>query len=305
MRTAIIIHNCDNDSLLNFTQTKLFFGPKSEGRELIGDCIIVNSWAEAYKIAKGNDIVLETGDYLTATYLGYHIEDTGVRNVQWCEQTEGHEQCIIKFDKDIPITFKKRYYKPGSKQLYIIENVLKGVLSSKKLIYLENTEDIEINPIFYRVYPGPGRAYDYTKKMKTTKHFYGLASGFKSMVHAVKNNYESVTIFDRNERQLNFNKMLHGYEKLPVKMKPLNPVVGVWNPSDFIKDNWSKWHNMDVKFELMDLFDIPRFKPNSMIWCSNAFHYEPTIFLHGYQYSKNKLKELTEANPDCIIITDT
>jgi hypothetical protein len=55
----------------------------------------------------------------------------------------------------------------------------------------------------------------------------------------------------------------------------------------------------------MDLLDKEtiRFKPQSIVWCSNVFHYEPTLFLYGYDYMKDKLKELTEVNFDCIMIT--
>lgn len=305
MRTAIIVHNCDNDSLLRFTQTKLFFGPKSDGRDFVGDCIVVDNWAEAYKIAKGNDIVLETGDYLTTTYLGYHSNDTGVRNVQWCEQTEGHEQCIIKFDQNKPIDYKKRRYKQGSKQNYIIENVLKTVITSKNMLYLENTEEVEINSFFHRAYPGPGQDFNYTDTIKNMKHFYGLASGWKTMIHAVKNNYQSVTVYDKNQRQLDFTKMLHKEQVLPEVIEIKLPVYGKYAPTDFVKNNWHIWHNMNVKFKLIDLFDIPRFKSNSLVWTSNAYHYEATLFEHGYDYIKNKLKQLTETNSDCIIITDT
>ena len=141
------------------------------------------------------------------------------------------------------------------------------------------------------------------------KHFYGLASGFKSMKHVMTppHDYESVTIFDRNQHQLDFAKLLHSYrnlpDELPVEMD-INKCIGTWEPSEFVKDNWSKWHNIDVKFELIDLFDAPKFKSDSVIWCSNVFFYEPMMFIYGYETVVNKLKELTEVNYDCIIVTD-
>ena len=52
MRRAIIVHNCDNDSLLRLTQTKLFYDAKNEGLEYFSDCITVKNYNEAYKIAK-------------------------------------------------------------------------------------------------------------------------------------------------------------------------------------------------------------------------------------------------------------
>ena len=307
MRRAIIVHNCDNDSLLYLTQTKLFYNAKNEGLEYFRDCITVKNHNEAYKIAKDDDLVLQTGDFITTTYRGLHRDEKHVHNIEWCASREGHEECVIKFDQDKPIDYKKRRYAKGTKQNYIIENILKQVIISKKLLYLENTEDPEISLVFQRVYPAPSQHFDYRQQAKNMKHFYGLASGWKSMIHAVQNNYESVTVYDKNEKQLEFTKKLHSFPVLPETIEEKHgaevAIYGEYAPTDFVKDNWSKWHNMDVNFELINLFDTPRFKPNSLIWISNAFHYEATIFEHGWDFVKNKFEELTKSNSDCIILT--
>ena len=313
-RKAIIVHDCDNESLLRFTQTKLFFDAKNNGLEFFDECITVGSLEEAYSIATTNESILHTGQFLTTTYRAIHKEQEIPHDVSTCKNEPGHEECVIEFDQDKPIDFKKRYHHHPSKQCYIIENMLRTVIHSNKYIYIDNTDIIEdISPIYNRFYPGPYVEFDYSISFGKMKHFYGLASGFKSMKHVIQHDYESITIFDCNQRQLDFAKLLHSYRELPIeppvetdmnRLFIMNRCIGTWNPSDFIKDNWSKWHNMDIKFELIDLFDTPRFKSDSVVWCSNVFFYEPMLFKYGYEHVVNKLKELTEVNYDCIIVTD-
>jgi hypothetical protein len=307
-RKAIIIHDCDNDSLLRFTQTKLFFDAKNNGLEFFDECITVGSYEEAHAIATKNESILYTGQFLTTTYREAHRDQEFAHDVSLCKNTPGHEECVIEFDQNKPIDFKKRYYHHPSKQCYIIENMLRTIIHSDKYIYIDNTDLIEdIGPKYNRFYPGPYEEFDYSLSFNSMKHFYGLASGFKSMKHVIQHDYESITIFDRNQYQLDFAKLLHSYTELPNKLPEkidINKCIGTWNPSEFVKDNWSKWHDMDVKFELIDLFDIPRFKSDSVVWCSNVFFYEPMMFLYGYETVVNKLKELTEVNYDCIIVTD-
>jgi len=306
IRKAIIIHDCDNDSLLKFTQTKLFFDAKNAGLDFFDDCVTVKSLAEAYDIATNNDTILYTGDFLTTTYRSKHLYAENVHIADQCANTEGHEECVIKFDQDKPINFKKRYYTHPSKQCYIIENMLRTIIHSEKYIYLSNTDLWNsITPIFFQRMPGPGVVKDYSHTFPDMKHFYGLASGFKTVNHVLKNNYDSVTVYDKNKKQLEFAKMLHSYEVLPKELDYIENSIGTYDPSLYVRNNWSKWHNMDVKFELIDLLDEEtiRFKPQSIVWCSNIFHYEPTLFLYGYDYMKDKLKELTEVNLNCIMIT--
>ena len=315
-RKAIIVHDCDNESLLRFTQTKLFFDAKNNGLEFFDECITVGSLEEAQTIATQNETILHTGQFLTTTYRASHKDQQVPHVVSTCKHEPGHEECVIEFDQNKPIDFNKRYYHHPSKQCYIIENMLRTVIHSNKYIYIDNTDLIEdINPKYNRFYPGPYEEFDYSITFNSMKHFYGLASGFKSMKHVIQSasvwkspdEYESITIFDRNQYQLDFAKLMHSYKELPDELPAeidISKCIGTWNPSEFIKDNWFKWHNMDVKFELIDLFDTPRFKSDSVVWCSNVFFFEPTMFIHGYDTVIDKLKELTKVNYDCIIVTD-
>ena len=60
---------------------------------------------------------------------------------------------------------------------------------------------------------------------------------------------------------------------------------------------------MDIKFEKINLFDTPIFPKHSLIWVSNAFHYEPTMFTFGYDKVKYLKNQLAEKNSDSIITT--
>ena len=260
MPTAIIVNNCENESLLRFTQAKLFFDANNKGRTHFTECMIVNDYLQATDIANDTDVILEVGDFLTTGFF---------KNVT--KYARDSDQ-VIKFDKDIPIDFKSRRYPAGSKQLYIIENLLKTCLRSKKLVYLDNNES------FGNILP-QGR------------HLYGLASGYKTVRYALAHDFETVTIYDYCERQLEFAQWLHSNKRLPdtVDVKP--PVSGKYIVPNL---DWERWHNMDVSFTKLNLFDIPTFPKESFIWASNVFKYEPTIFEYGYEHvaeCKNRLQQ--------------
>lgn len=273
MRTAIIVHNCDNESLLRFTQTKLLFNAKNIGINHIQKIVTVEDYDSAEKHYKDGDVILETGDFLTTKF--------------WSSESQKYaydSQNIIKFDKDIPIDFKSRYYPQGSKQLYIIENLLKVCIASKKLLYLDNNEkDI--------------------KKFYNADNLYGLASGWKTVRYALNGNFNNVTVYDYNERQLEFAKFLHDKSTLPEKVDVKRPTSGEYNPPKDMIDNWHIWHKMNVKFEILDLFDTPVFTPNSLVWISNVFQYEPTVFTYGYDKTIDAKNRLQEMNKNSIIVT--
>ena len=77
MRNAIIVNDTNNQSLLYFTQTKVFYGAH-EAIHLFKDCVTVESYSQAKQIAKGNDIVLETGDVLTPEFIDRHTDSSEV-----------------------------------------------------------------------------------------------------------------------------------------------------------------------------------------------------------------------------------
>ena len=61
---------------------------------------------------------------------------------------------------------------------------------------------------------------------------------------------------------------------------------------------------MLVDFKIIDLYDTPVFPENSLIWISNVFNYEATLFTYGYEktiYAKNRLHEM---NNNSIIVTN-
>lgn len=268
MPRAIIVNDCNNESLLRFTQTKLFFDAKNQGRPYFTDCVVVKDYKQADDMIQSHaDVVLETGDFLTTNFFK-HIS-------RYARDSEH----VIKFDKNIPIDFKARRYQQGSKQLYIVENLLKTCLRSKKLVYLDNNESIgNIKP--------------------TGKHLYGLASGYKTVRYALEHNFETVTVYDYCERQLEFAQWLHSQKRLPdtVDVKP--PTSGKYTVLDI---DWERWHDTEVSFEKVNLFDLPKFPQESFIWVSNIFRYEPTIFEYGYDRVTTCKKELQNCNKDSII----
>ena len=284
MRTAIIVNDTPkNISLLRFTQTKLFFDAYNVGYNYFQDCKTVSTYEEAEKIAKGNDVILETGDYLTTSFRNAHKDADKVVYARDSDK-------VYKFDKALPIDFatmftemNKPVYKE-SKQRFIIDNMLKIVVKSKKKIWIEQTEQFNI------------------PHHKECKHFYGLASAWKSMLHCVNHDYDTYTIYDYCEPQLELAKALQSQMSLPENLKVEN-ANAEWNPPQEVKDNWHKWHSMDIKFEKIDLLDTPVFPKHSLIWISNAFHYEPTMFKFGYDKIKYLKNQLAEKNSDSIIIT--
>ena len=274
MRTAFIVHDCNNESLLRFTQTKLFFDAKNQGINFVKHIVTVPDYASAEAKYTEGDVILETGDFLTTEFRKNHFTKYAHGN-----------KYVIKFDKTIPINFKQRHYKPGTKQLYIVENLLKVCIRSSKLVYLDNNE---------------GNIKDYI----AADHLYGLASGWKTAQYALANNYKTITVYDYNQRQLDFAKWLHSQSELPDSVDITGPLSGIYDPSDNIRQNWKSWHNMLVDFKIIDLYNTPVFPENSLIWISNIFNYEATLFTHGYEktiHAKNRLQKL---NNNSIIVTN-
>lgn len=281
MRTAIIINDTNNLSLLNFTQTKLFYDAYHQDIGLFKDCATVKSYSQAKQIAKGNDIVLEIGHVLTPEFIDRHTYSSEV--VYTKDQPD-----VIRFDKDQPMDEKsmlKESLKPDMNYKGIlISKLLRLIKQSSNIIFLSNTEqsDIQYNA--------------------NCKHFYGLASGFKSMMHCIKHPYETITVFDNCDRQLNFAKALHSQMSLPLDCHVDEPVFGKWNPPQEVKDSWHIWHSMDVKFEKINLLKTPIFPKHSLVWMSNVFGWEPNIYRYGYDKLKYLENQLAETNSECIFV---
>ena len=271
MRKAIIVNDSDNESLLRFTQTKCFWNAKNQGLDFFQDCVVVDNYDQAKSVATNNDVILETGDFLTTTFR------TKLRNSSDVVYAKDYSDLVINFDKNIPINFNKRYYAPESKQLYIIENLLKVCLKSKKLVYLDNNESVNI------------KQFD-----SKYKKFYGLASGWKTMLLFTANNFDSVTVYDYCERQLEFAQWLHSQKTVPDSVQVDAPISGEYKVTDEVRKNWDKWHNTTVEWKCLDLMQTPKFEDNSVIWTSNVFHYEPTVFQLGYNTVKSIKKQFNQ-----------
>ncbi len=263
--------------MLNFTQTKVFFNAKNEGVDWAGSCEIIDS---VDSIKSDTGIIINSGEIVTTTFR------EKFPNVDCLIDCREHQD-LIKFSPDYSYQIHKRPpYPQGSKQLYILENLYKVVIKAKKLIYLDNTED----------YTCPSGQY---------RHFYGLASGWKSIRYVKDlgiNNLESITIYDVCERQLEFQKYLHSFEKLPGTASVPPPTYGQYDPPNDIKEFWPQWHKTRVNFEIIDLFKTPVFPEQSFVWISNVFKYEPSIFALGWQACQFARDKLFLENKSCIII---
>lgn len=289
MRAAIIIDDAKNDSLLRFTETKLFFDSKNQSRTFVDDCFVVTTLDEALLLA--NELtsfktifIIKTGYFLTSSFVQTHKTSTGTIIV---EDVPG---LVIKYDPDTYIGFNKRCkYPPKSKQLYIVENMLKAILAAKKSVYLENTESVleAIDPV---------------------DHLYGLASGWKTL-HLANligfKNLKSITVYDINPLQLDYAKKLHQTSSVPQSVDEYKNKIGKYAPPLWLtQEIWTQWHSYPVKFEIINLFDTPTFLPNSLIWISNVFKFEPSLFQFGWQHNKEAKSRLISANKDSIIITN-
>lgn len=158
MRLAIIISD-NNKNLLKFTETKLFFDAKNKALDFFDDCIIVENLQNLENLKKTYEsiFVIPNGFFLTTTFREKYKSYKGLLIID-----KNTEDTII-FDSTTDLSLsKKSHYKQGSKQLYILENLLKVLFKHKKFIYYDNTE--------------PYLKKDY----KNIKNFYGLASGWKS-----------------------------------------------------------------------------------------------------------------------------
>lgn len=287
MKIAIIIDNGSNESLLRFTETKLFFDAKNISRNFFNDCIVVASADDAQAIVDADPqhtyFVLPTGAFLTSGFCYKHKNSTGVT---WVDLTN---ELVIPYDQDTYIGVTRRCkYPERSKQLYIVENMLRSIIAAKRNVYVENTETTQL-----------------TVDVTAVKHLYGLASGWKTAHLAYQiglDNLETVTVYDANPHQLEWAKKLHGFNRLPAKLDVPYHHVGEYNIPDWANEWWAEWHKYPVQFRSIDLLSAPEFPENSLIWISNVFKFEPLIFNLGWQKLKTHKQDLLNANKHAIII---
>jgi hypothetical protein len=277
MNKIFIIDQYKNPGLLKFIQTKLFFNARNEAVHWASSCEVVD---HIDKITETSGIVINSNQFVTTDFRKKYPNVNTLVDAR-------QDPLLIEFDTNYDYVISHRPpFAPESKQLYILENLYKVILRSKKLIYLDNTENITLLP-------------------GSPKHFFGLASGWKS-VRLVKelgiNQLESITIYDKCQRQLDFQQFLHSQEQLPNSVDIEPPYYGEYNAPEDLRDFWNIWHNTQVNFKLLDLFQTPIFPDKSLIWVSNVFHYEPTMFEYGWAECQNAKQRLITQNKSCIII---
>lgn len=289
MRAAIIIDTGMNESLLRFTETKLFFDAKNQGRELVDDCFVAASESDALIFANTltnfeTIFIIKSGYFLTTAFDRMHRTTKGIILVN---EVEGS---VIKYNPDTYIGFNKRCnYPPMSKQLYIVENMLKAIISARKSVYLENTEGM-------------------LTSVPLADHLCGVASGWKTFHLATLigfENLKSIIIYDINPLQLEYAKKLHASPTIPLSIDNYKNKHGTYSlPTWINQELWSQWHSYPVKFKIIDLLSTPTqtFPSNSLIWVSNVFKFEPTIFQYGWQNIKEAKSRLLLANKDSTII---
>lgn len=287
MKIAIIVDDGTNESLLRFTETKLFFDANNQSRDLIDDCIVVSTHEQAQSTiattSQHTYFVIQTGSFLTSGFYATYKNFNGVFVVP-----VDHE-FVIPYDPGTYIGFRKHCKYPlKSKQLYIVENMLKSILSAGKNVYIENTEssDLIINS-------------------DNIKHLYGLASGWKTAHLACQiglDKLETITVYDSNPHQLEWAKKLHSFKFLPESLELPYNRVGEYSIPSWTSNWWHQWHNYPVQFEHVDLLSTPKFPDYSLVWISNVFKFEPLIFNLGWQKLKTYKEDLLNANKQSIII---
>lgn len=274
MKKVFILNQHQNLKLLHFTQTKIWFDANNQFCAWIDDIETIDSLAQ---LGSQPGVVIASGECVTTNFRQ--------RSWDWSKQ---HNMIgdldLIQFNHDYNYEIHVRPpFELGSKQLYVLENLYKTVLRSKKLIYLDNTEE-------------------YIPRSLQGSTLYGLASGWKTIRMFRDGRFDKVIVYDVCKRQLNFQQQLHSKPYIPKEIiKDKNTVGNNLVPND-IQDYWSVWHRTPVEFKLLDLFSIPTLNNNSVVWISNVFCYEPNIFQYGWEACKMARKSLQAANSSCIIL---
>lgn len=273
MKKVFIVDTHRHTKLLHFTQAKVMFDAKNQYTAWADDIITVPD----IESIDSPGVVIASGNIVT----------TNFRSRAWNWQQTNmqlHDPDLIEFDAGYSYEMHQRPpFQPGSKQLYILENLYRTVLRSARLIYLDNTETYEPKPLHGCV-------------------LYGLASGWKTLRMFRDGNFERVVVYDKNPTQLNFQQQLHNQPYIADQIGVQGDVVGSRTVPQDIQDFWPTWHSTKVEFRLMDLFHTPQLDTNSVIWVSNVFCYEPTIFQLGWDACKMARVSLQNTNPSCTIL---
>lgn len=280
MPKIFIVDVHKNISLLRLTESKIFWDFQGARLNWSNACQVIDDVSE---ITNNRGLIINSGEIVTEKF---REKFSTVDSLIDCRE----DQHLVKFlshynyhDIEARIPFDT-----GSIHYEILTNLYNRVRTDKKVVYLENTEP-------------------YTPVSASPDHFYGLASGWKSM-ELVRDfgieSLRSITIFDINERQLEYQKYLHSCPTLPSMIDIDPPVSGNYDPPNEVKDFWPTWHAADVNFTLLNLMEIPIFPENSVVWISNAFRYEINMFELGWYTCKTAKESLLKLNKSCTFIDD-
>jgi hypothetical protein len=274
MKKVFIVDQYQHARLLHFTQAKVMFNAKNQYTTWADDIVTV---PDIESVGHQAGVVIASGDIVTTNFRS-RPWDWQQTNIQL------HDSDLIKFDADYSYQMHQRPpFESGSKQLYILENLYRVVLRSSKLIYIDNTET-------------------YEPRSLTGSVLYGLASGWKTVRMFRDGNFERVIVYDKNQTQLDYQQRLHSQPYIADQLDIQGDVVGSRTVPKDIQDFWPSWHRMKVEFKLIDLFHTPVLEEHSVIWVSNVFCYEPTIFQQGWEACKLARVSLQNANPSCTIL---
>ena len=273
MRKVFIVNQHQHRGLLNFTQAKVFFDANNRYVDWVDDIETVENIEQ---IGNQPGIIISSGECVTTNFR--------TRLWDWNKQNFciGDSE-LISFTAEYSYEIHKRPpFEQGSKQLYILENLYRTVLRSRRLVYLDNTED-------------------YNARRLKGSRLYGLASGWKTLRLARDGEFNTVVVYDNCRKQLDFQQELHSRPYIADHITTDQDFAGSNQVPNDVKLYWPTWHKTPVRFEFIDLFDIPRLENNSAIWISNVFCYEPNIFEKGWEACKTARTELQNANPSCTI----
>jgi len=278
MPKIFIVDTHKNISLLRLTEAKIFFGVQNNRLDWTDNCKAVDNIEQ---ITYHRGLIINSGEIVTEKFREKFATADTLIDCRGDPTLVQFPSAYNYYNIDSPIPFD-----PDSVHYEILNNLYSMMREYKKLIYLENTE-------YYSPIPA------------TPDHFYGLASGWKS-IQLIRDlgikSLKSITIYDVNERQLDYQKYLHSCSTLPSTIDIDTPVEGTYNPSDELREFWPTWHAADVNFKLLNLMETPIFPENSFVWISNAFRYEPNIFEMGWQACKTAKESLLKLNNSCIFV---
>jgi hypothetical protein len=278
MPKIFIVDTHKNISLLRLTESKIFWDFQGDRLNWSNACQVIDDVSE---IINNRGLIINSGEIVTEKFREKFFTVDSLIDCRGDQNLVRFSSAYNYHDIDGPIPFD-----PDSIHYEILKNLYNTIRRDKKVVYIDNTEP-------------------YTPVSATPDHFYGLASGWKSM-ELVRDfgieSLRSITIFDINERQLEYQKYLHSCPTLPSMIDIDPPVYGNYDPSAEIKDFWPTWHAADVNFKLLNLMEIPIFPENSFVWISNAFRYEINVFEMGWHTCKTAKESLQKLNKSCTII---